>query len=83
MANFSFVPTPSVLLNNIGSLYLSFFKSNNEQKPPGFLIISFLKFFFVMDSSLLTKFDAFVVFTPADLYVKMLTSFNVSVISKN
>ena len=44
-ANFSLVPTPSVLLNKIGSLYLSFFKSKIEQNPPGFKIISFLKFF--------------------------------------
>ena len=45
-ANLSFVPTPSVLLNNIGSLYLSFFKSKIEQKPPGFKINFFSKVFF-------------------------------------
>ena len=41
----SLVPTPSVLLNKIGSLYFNFLRSNNEQNPPGFLIISFLKLF--------------------------------------
>jgi len=66
-ANFSLVPTPSVLLNKIGSLYLSFFKSKIEQKPPGFKIISFLKFFFVIVSSSFTNLEDFFVSTPDDL----------------
>ena len=45
-ANLSLVPTPSVLLNKIGSLYLSFFKSKIEQNPPGFKITFFSKVFF-------------------------------------
>ena len=63
-ANLSFVPTPSVLLKSIGSLYLSFFKSKIEQNPPGFKITSFLKFFFVIVSSFLTNLEDFFVSTP-------------------
>ena len=76
-ANLSFVPTPSVLLNSKGSLYLSFFKSKIEQNPPGFNIISFLKFFFEMVSSFFTNLEDFFVSTPDDLYVEILNSFNV------
>ena len=51
----------------MGSLYLSFFKSKIEQNPPGFKIISFLKFFFVMVSSFFTNLEDFFVSTPDDL----------------
>tara|TARA_A200000113_G_scaffold202783_1_gene197447 strand:+ start:410 stop:595 length:186 start_codon:yes stop_codon:yes gene_type:complete len=61
------VPTPSVLLNKIGSLYFNLPKSKIEAKPPGFSIISFLLLFFVIDSNFLTNNDVFSVSTPADL----------------
>ena len=40
-ANLSFVPTPSVLLSSIGSLYLSFFKSKIEQNHQGLKLLLF------------------------------------------
>tara|TARA_B100000029_G_C17513339_1_gene937139 strand:- start:565 stop:828 length:264 start_codon:yes stop_codon:yes gene_type:complete len=66
-AIFNFVPTPSVLLKRMGSLYLSFFRSNNDANPPGFLIISFRKFFFEISSIFFTSFEVFSISTPDDL----------------
>ncbi len=63
----SLVPTPSVLLNKIGSLYFNLPKSKIEAKPPGFSMTSFLLLFFVIDSNFLTNNDVFCVSTPADL----------------
>ena len=69
IATHSFVPTPSVLLSKIGSLYFSFFKSKREQKPPLFSITSLLMFFEVIFSILFTNFEVLFVSTPEDLYV--------------